>query len=60
VKKQDGSCDIWIKSKTDWNTLKSKFEELCPSIFAGWKRKKEQQSKEEFESAGTELPAKNE
>lgn len=54
LKRQYGSCDLWVKSKSDWNSLKSKFEEFCPAILAGWKRKKEQQSKEEFESAEVE------
>ena len=59
-RKQDGSADLWVKSKSDWNSLKMQFEKLCPSILSGWKIKREQQSKDEFESAEVEEPGKSE
>jgi hypothetical protein len=49
-KKNDGSCYLWVDSQTDWNNLKIHFEELCPSIVSGWKKIREQQSKDEFEA----------
>ena len=49
-KKPDGSREIWIKSQSDWDILKTHFEELCPSIISGWKKKREKQSQEEFEA----------
>lgn len=49
-KKNDGSYEIWVKSQSDWNSLKTHFEELCPSIVSGWRKKREQQSKDEFKA----------
>jgi hypothetical protein len=47
---RDGAYEIWVNSKDDWNNLKAHFEELCPAIESGWKKKREQQSVEESEA----------
>jgi hypothetical protein len=49
-KHSDGSCDVWVESQNDWNSLRIHFEELCPSIVEGWKKRREQQSQEEFDA----------
>ena len=54
---QSGVHSIWIKSKTDWENLKSCFASLCESILMGWKRKQDQQTEEEFESATINPPS---
>jgi len=50
-KKNDGSCDLWIKSPDSWQELKKHFEALCPAIVTGWESKREQQTKDEFDAA---------
>ena len=50
IPKKDGSCELWVKSKSDWEKIKIHFEKLCPAILEGWKRTREQQSKNEFEA----------
>ena len=49
-RKNDGSYEMWVQSKDDWNEVKNHFEEFCPSVIDGWKKKREQQSKDEFEA----------
>ena len=49
-KKNDGSYEMWVQSKDDWNEVKNHFEKFCPSVIDGWKKKREQQSKDEFEA----------
>jgi len=49
-RKNDGSYEMWVQSKDDWNELKTHFEKICPSVIDGWKKKREQQSKDEFEA----------
>lgn len=49
-KKNDGSYEIWVESPKHWDELKAHFEKLCPSIVLAWKKKREQQSKDEFEA----------
>ena len=53
-KKHDGNFEIVITSKKDWEGLKDHFKKLCPAIFEGWKKKREQQSQDEFESTESE------
>ncbi|HUV50442.1 MAG TPA: endonuclease NucS domain-containing protein [Anaerolineae bacterium] len=50
IPKKDGSCEIWVKSNSDWKKIKVHFGKLCPAILEGWKRTREQQSKDEFEA----------
>ncbi len=49
-KRNDGSYEMWLQSRNDWNEVKDHFEEFCPSVIDGWKKKREQQSKDEFEA----------
>ncbi len=51
----DGSYEIWVRSKEDWNNMKSYFKEFCTSIIDGWMKKREQQSKDEFEATEPSL-----
>ena len=48
--RNDGSHDILVQSKGDWDDMKNHLEEFCPSVVGGWKKKREQQSKDEFEA----------
>jgi hypothetical protein len=59
-RKQSGSYELWVKSKTDWSSLQPQFEKLCPLILASWKKRREQKSKDEFNSAVAEMPPKSE
>ena len=49
--RSDGACDIWISSMENFSNLKTKLDSLCDSVMNGWKQKREQQSKDGFESA---------
>jgi len=49
-RKDDGSYEMWVQSKDDWNEVKNHFEEFCPLVIDGWKKKREQQSQDEFEA----------
>lgn len=50
-RKNDGSYEIWVKSPNDWSEIRVHFEKLSPSVISGWKEKREQKSKDEFEAA---------
>lgn len=46
---------MWVQSKDEWNEVKNHFEKFCPSVIDGWKKKREQQSKDEFEATESSL-----
>lgn len=47
----DGGAKIWIKSLHEWQNMQSYFEQLCPAILEGWKKKREREVVEEFQEA---------
>ncbi|MCP4646806.1 MAG: hypothetical protein GY852_03605, partial [bacterium] len=46
----DGALEVWIGSSEEWEEFGSKIASACSMIADGWKRKKEQQATDLFES----------
>lgn len=50
-RRSDNGAEIWIKSQEEWDSARPCFEELCPIILEGWKKKREEKAAEEFKEA---------
>ncbi len=42
---------IQVSSRKDWDNIKDDLEPLCQDIWNGWQKKRQEESREEFESA---------
>jgi hypothetical protein len=47
----DGAAGMWVTSLQDWQRIEQHFQELCPAIVEGWKRKREERIIEEHRAA---------
>jgi hypothetical protein len=54
-KRGDGAYSVQVNSKEDWLNQKNIFTDLCKEILKGWNQKRAKQSKDEFDSAETNL-----